>query len=46
METNQKFDDSKLCVFSGGVCLTRDKKCSDILNSTDCKDFVPKDSNK
>ena len=46
IDTNQNFDDSQICIFSEGKCLTRDKQCSDILNSTDCKAFVPKDSNK
>ena len=45
-ETNQNSDDSQSCVFSGGECLTRGKQCSDILNSYDCKAFVPKDLNK
>ena len=38
------FDDFHFCTFSGGKCLTRDKKCSDLKYS--CSNLTPKDNNK
>ena len=44
-DTGKNFDYSKICSFSGETCSTRDKKCEDITNSYDCKNFRPSDSN-
>ena len=46
IETKQNFDDSQLCVFSEGKCLTRDKQCSDIFEESECNRFIPKGLNK
>ena len=42
-----RFDNSKICDYTGDVCSTRDKSCQDITEGeTACLSFIPNDSNK
>ena len=42
-----RFDNSKICDYTGDVCSTRDKSCQDITEGeTACLSFNPKDTNK
>ena len=40
------FDETKICEFIGTTCSARDKVCEDMIDSYDCRNFSPKDSNK
>ena len=44
-DTNKRFDNTKVCEFSGTTCSTRDRKCEDLPEGYDCRDFTPLNSN-
>ena len=45
-DSENSFDESKVCKFTGTKCFTKDKECEDISYKGSCKRFEPKDSNK